>query len=80
MAELKKGQMKAGQWKGKAFSISVKDVDVPKIIDPLDAIVRLTSAAICGSDLHTYCGHLPMKHPLTFGHENLGIAKKSVNM
>ncbi|PMD44682.1 hypothetical protein L207DRAFT_579615 [Hyaloscypha variabilis F] len=49
------------------------EVDIPKIIDPLDAIVRLTSSAICGTDLHTYLGRLPMKHPLTFGHENMGI-------
>jgi threonine dehydrogenase-like Zn-dependent dehydrogenase len=67
--------MKAVRWEGKAFSVSVKDVEIPKIIDPLDAIVRITSAAICGSDLHTYRGRLPMDHPLTFGHENMGIVE-----
>jgi NADPH:quinone reductase-like Zn-dependent oxidoreductase len=76
MVEVKKGKMKAVRWEGKAFSISAKDVDTPKIVDPLDAIVRLTSAAICGSDLHTYRGRLPMNHPLTFGHENLGIVEE----
>jgi hypothetical protein len=76
MVEVKKGKMKAVRWEGKAFSISAKDVDTPKIVGPLDAIVRLTSAAICGSDLHTYRGRLPMNHPLTFGHENLGIVEE----
>jgi len=73
MVETKKGKMKTVRWEGKPFSVSVKEVDIPKIIDPLDAIVRLTSSAICGTDLHTYLGRLPMKRPLTFGHENMGI-------
>jgi threonine dehydrogenase-like Zn-dependent dehydrogenase len=66
MVETKKGKMKTVRWEGKPFSVSAKEVDIPKIIDPLDAIVRLTSSAICGTDLHTYLGRLPMKHPLTF--------------
>jgi len=77
MVETKKGKMKAVRWEGKPFSVSVKEVDIPKIIDPLDAIVRLTNSAICGTDLHTYRGRLPMKHPLTFGHENMGIIVKA---
>lgn len=76
MVELKKGKMKAVRWEGMDFSVSVKDVEIPKIIDSLDAIVRLTSAAICGSDLHTYRGRLTTKHPLTFGHENMGIVEE----
>lgn len=76
MVELKKDKMKAVRWEGKDFSVSVKEVEIPKLIDPLDAIVRLTSAAICGSDLHTYRGRLPMNHPLTFGHENMGIVEE----
>jgi len=66
-------KMKAVRWEGVPFSVSVKDIDIPKLTGPLDAIVRLTSSAICGSDLHTYHGRLIMNHPLTFGHENIGI-------
>jgi threonine dehydrogenase-like Zn-dependent dehydrogenase len=76
MVELKKGKMNAVRWEGKPFSVSVREVDIPKIIDPLDAIVRITSAAICGSELHTYRGRLPTKHPMTFGHENMGIIEE----
>jgi threonine dehydrogenase-like Zn-dependent dehydrogenase len=76
MVVLKNGKMKAVRWEGKAFSVSVNEVDIPKIIDPLDAIVRITSAAICGTELHTYRGRLPTKHPMTFGHENMGIVEE----
>ena len=66
----------AVRWEGTHFFVSVKEVDIPKIIDLLDAIVRITSAAICGSELHTYRGRLPTKHPMTFGHENMGIIEE----
>jgi threonine dehydrogenase-like Zn-dependent dehydrogenase len=38
-------------WQGKR-SVSVEDVAEPTLIEPTDAIVRVTSTAICGSDLH----------------------------
>jgi threonine dehydrogenase-like Zn-dependent dehydrogenase len=76
MAQMKTGKMKAVRWEGKPFSVSVKEIDIPKITQPLDAIVRLTSSAICGSDLHTYHGRIGMNHPLTFGHENIGIIEE----
>jgi threonine dehydrogenase-like Zn-dependent dehydrogenase len=72
----KLGKMKAVQWEGKLDSVSVKDVDIPKIQQPLDAIVRITSAGICGTDLHTYHGRIEMNVPLTFGHESLGIVEE----
>jgi threonine dehydrogenase-like Zn-dependent dehydrogenase len=50
--------MKAVCWMGKQ-SIEVHDVDDPKIINPHDAIIKVTRTAICGSDLHLYAGLIP---------------------
>lgn len=68
--------MKAVRWEGEVGSVSVKDIDIPSIRKPLDAIVRITSAAICGTDLHTFRGRIGMDVPLTFGHENMGIVEE----
>jgi len=74
MADIKNTQkMKAIQWEGTPFSVSVNEVSIPTITDPFDIIVRLTSAAVCGTDLHTYRGRVPTPNNLTFGHENMGI-------
>jgi threonine dehydrogenase-like Zn-dependent dehydrogenase len=70
------GKMKAVRWEGKEESVSVKEIEIPKIRKPLDAIVRITSAAICGTDLHTFRGRIEMNTPLTFGHENIGIIEE----
>jgi hypothetical protein len=45
MAESKHGKMKAIRWEGKPYSMSVKEIEIPKLKGPLDAIVRLTSSA-----------------------------------
>ena len=45
--------MKALTWQGKR-SVSVEEVPDPGIQEPTDAIIRITSTAICGSDLHLY--------------------------
>ena len=77
MSSLKSKQMmKAVQWEGKPFQVSVNEVPIPKITNPLDAIVRLTSSAICGSDLHTYHGRIDTNAGLTFGHECIGIVEE----
>lgn len=66
--------MKAVMWEGKPFEVAVRSVPKPKIIDATDAIVRVTSAAICGSDLHTYHGLLgSQKAPWALGHEAIGV-------
>ncbi|RFU34661.1 hypothetical protein B7463_g1593, partial [Scytalidium lignicola] len=70
------GKMKAVRWEGELDSVSVKEIAIPRIRKPLDAIVRITSAAICGTDLHTYHGRIEMNTPLTFGHENIGIIEE----
>ena len=52
--------------------VSVREVDDPQIEVATDAIVRITSTNICGSDLHMYEGRTDFEQGRTFGHENLG--------
>ncbi len=64
--------MKALRWYGKD-DVRVENVDDPVIEDPRDAILKITSTAICGSDLHLYDGFMPtMKKGDILGHENMG--------
>lgn len=66
--------MKAVRWEGKPFEVATKQVAKPKIIDERDAIVRITTTTICGSDLHIYHGVLGSREvPWTVGHEGMGI-------
>ncbi|WP_022869745.1 glutathione-independent formaldehyde dehydrogenase [Yaniella halotolerans] len=67
--------MKAVVYKG-PYEVSVEEVDDPKIQDPTDVIVRITSTAICGSDLHMYEGRTDAEPGITFGHENMGIVEE----
>ncbi|GAD95103.1 alcohol dehydrogenase [Paecilomyces variotii No. 5] len=67
-------QMRATLWEGKPYHMTVKDWPMPKIRDPHDVVVRLTTAAICGTDLHDYHGRLGSKNPpWVMGHEGVGI-------
>jgi threonine dehydrogenase-like Zn-dependent dehydrogenase len=64
--------MKANCWFGK-HDMRVVDVPDPEIINPRDAIVKITSTAICGSDLHLYNGFVPaMEKGDIVGHEFMG--------
>ena len=64
--------MKATCWTG-VKSVEVVDVPDPKILNKRDAIVRITSTAICGSDLHLYNGFVPtMEKGDILGHEFMG--------
>ena len=64
--------MKATCWMGKQ-KIQVVDVPEPKILSQRDAIVRITSTAICGSDLHLYnCFNPTMERGDILGHEFMG--------
>src|SRR5437588_11733272 len=64
--------MKANCWFGK-HDMRVVDVPDPEILNPHDAIVRVTSTAICGSDLHLYDGYIPsMEKGDIVGHEFMG--------
>jgi threonine dehydrogenase-like Zn-dependent dehydrogenase len=64
--------MRAICWNGKR-TVRVQDVPDPKILNSRDAIVRITSTAICGSDLHLYNGFIPtMEKGDIIGHEFMG--------
>jgi threonine dehydrogenase-like Zn-dependent dehydrogenase len=64
--------MKATCWYGK-HDVRVEEVDDPRIINPGDCIVKITSTAICGSDLHLYDGFIPtMEQGDILGHEFMG--------
>jgi threonine dehydrogenase-like Zn-dependent dehydrogenase len=64
--------MKAVRYYGKE-DVRVETVPDPEILNPRDAIVRITATAICGSDLHIYDGYIPtMQHGDILGHEFMG--------
>ena len=64
--------MKANCWFGK-HDMRVPEAPDPEILNPHDAIVRITSTAICGSDLHLYGGFVPtMEKGDIVGHEFMG--------
>ena len=64
--------MKAVCWHG-ANDVRVETVPDPQILNPHDAILKVTSATICGSDLHIYDGYIPTMQPGDIiGHEFLG--------
>jgi threonine dehydrogenase-like Zn-dependent dehydrogenase len=64
--------MRAVCWQGKE-TVGVETVPDPTIINPHDAIVKITSTAICGSDLHLYLNHFPtMQQGDILGHEFMG--------
>jgi glutathione-independent formaldehyde dehydrogenase len=67
--------MKAVVYK-EPFKVAVETVADPKVQDPNDALVRITSSAICGSDLHMYEGRTAAKAGIVFGHENMGIVEE----
>ncbi len=68
--------MKALAWHGK-HDVRCDNVDDPEILNPRDAIVRITSTAICGSDLHLYDGYVPaMKPGDILGHEFMGVVEE----
>ncbi|MGH3546877.1 MAG: glutathione-independent formaldehyde dehydrogenase [Pseudonocardiaceae bacterium] len=64
--------MKAVVYKG-PFDVAVEQVPDPRIEEPLDAIIRITTANICGSDLHPYEGRAPLDSGMVLGHENMGV-------
>jgi threonine dehydrogenase-like Zn-dependent dehydrogenase len=69
--------MRAVCWNGKR-KISVERVPDPTILNPSDAIVRVTSTAICGSDIHIYDGYiLGMRKGDILGHEFMGIVEET---
>ena len=64
--------MRALTWHAK-HDVRVDTVPDPEIVNPRDAIIKITSTAICGSDLHLYDGYIPtMRAGDIMGHENMG--------
>lgn len=64
--------MKANCWYGKK-DVQVVDVSEPEILNNRDAVIKITSSAICGSDLHLYNGFVPtMEKGDILGHEFMG--------
>jgi threonine dehydrogenase-like Zn-dependent dehydrogenase len=57
--------------------IQYETVADPIIKDKRDAIIKVTSTAICGSDLHIYNGRLPQLRPMVMGHEFMGIVEET---
>jgi glutathione-independent formaldehyde dehydrogenase len=60
----------------KPFEVAVEEVPDPRIEHPNDVIVKVTSTAICGSDLHMYEGRTAAEPGIVFGHENLGVIEE----
>lgn len=68
--------MKAVCWMG-TNEVRVDDVERPVLVEPDDVILRVTTSAICGSDLHLYHGKIPKLVPGTvIGHEFAGIVEE----
>jgi threonine dehydrogenase-like Zn-dependent dehydrogenase len=58
-----------------AGDVRVQDVPDPSIVDPTDAIVRVTNACICGSDLWPYADMTPSERGRAMGHEAIGVVE-----
>src|SRR3954453_11431155 len=68
--------MRAVVWHGNE-DVRVDEVSDPSIQEPTDAIVRVTSTAICGSDLHLYGGKvIKMEEGDIIGHEPMGVVEE----
>ena len=67
--------MRAVTYQGK-YSVSVENVEDPTIQDTQDVIVKITSTALCGSDLHLYQGNIPLPIGYVIGHEPMGIIEE----
>ncbi len=67
--------MKAVVYRG-VGRVAVEEVRDPRLEDPHDALVRVTTAAICGSDLHFLHGKAPLEPGETIGHEAAGVVEE----
>ena len=68
--------MKAVVYKG-PFKVAVEDVPDARVEAPNDAVVRITTTNICGSDLHMYEGRTNVEEGKVLGHENMGIVEET---
>jgi threonine dehydrogenase-like Zn-dependent dehydrogenase len=56
--------------------VRFEERETPKIIKPTDALIRISAACVCGSDLWPYRGIQPIEQPTTMGHEYCGIVEE----
>jgi D-arabinose 1-dehydrogenase-like Zn-dependent alcohol dehydrogenase len=72
-----KSTMRATRWNGDPLNLTLESIAKPHLLTSEYVIVRLTSAAICGSDLHVYRGVAgSATAPWTLGHEGVGIVQE----
>lgn len=57
-------------------NVQIEEVEDPKIERPTDVLVKVTSSAICGSDLQMYDGDTIMESDRIFGHEPMGVVEE----
>jgi len=67
--------MKAITYEGE-YKMAVSERPEPKLKSPTDALLRVTTSGICGSDLHMYDGRTPLKEGTVVGHEIMGVIEK----
>ena len=67
--------MKAVVYQG-PYEVAVSDVEDPRIQDPQDVLVKISTTCICGSDLHMYEGRTDAEPGIVFGHENMGVIEE----
>jgi threonine dehydrogenase-like Zn-dependent dehydrogenase len=59
-----------------ARDVRFEEREFPKIIEPTDAIIRISATCVCGSDLWPYRGIAPVDQPTPMGHEYCGIVEE----
>jgi glutathione-independent formaldehyde dehydrogenase len=57
-------------------NVAIKEVEDARIEEPTDVLMRVTSSALCGSDLHMYDGRAGAEAGLVLGHEPLGVVEE----
>lgn len=67
--------MKAVVWRGER-NVTIETVEDARIENPTDILMRITSTAICGTDLHIYEGRMGDVNNLVIGHEPLGVVEE----
>ncbi|KZL65766.1 alcohol dehydrogenase -like domain-containing protein [Colletotrichum incanum] len=70
--------MRGVVYDGVPFDMQVRDIPKPIVLSENEVVVRVTTAAICGSDLHVYRGYMGGNPPWGMGHEAIGLGKPSL--
>lgn len=56
--------------------VRVEEIEAPVIVEPTDAIIRVTATCVCGSDLWPYRGIEELNGPTPMGHEYVGVVEQ----